>query len=245
MKMPAGSQGGIVFDSPRGDTLENLRGFRGAIEVETDHGKGFILMRNGELVAASFEDKEQLYRGDAALRYIMATPIGGRAPVNQQFALRSYSDQDFAEALDRCTENQLFIGPAPVVQKPTSSRYPDAQAPSRMSGSADEATLAKIMAQPGVIAVSAFYEGFPVISLGSADFEHVAARAEDLLRTGTTIAMDMSLGRPDQLILETAENKFIIAPFGDLCLCIIARSDAQLGLLRVVIKSLLYEVENA
>jgi len=245
MKMPAGTQGGIALDPRKGDTLENLRGFKGLIEVETDRGKGFILMRNGELVAACFEDKEQMYRGDAALRYIMATPAGGSDPNQQQFALRPYSDKDFAEALDRCTERQLFIGSAPVVQKSPPPLYESAQVPRQPSGNLDEATLTKIMAQPGVVAVSAFYEGFPVISRGNADFEHVAARAEDLLRTGTTIALDMSLGRPDQLILETAENKFIISPFGDLCLCIIARSDAQLGLLRVLIRSLQHEAGHS
>ena len=66
----------------------------------------------------------------------------------------------------------------------------------------------------------------------------MAARAEDLLRAGTRIAQDMNLGQPNRLILETAENKFIIAPCGDLFLCIITRADAQLGLMRVLIRSI-------
>jgi predicted regulator of Ras-like GTPase activity (Roadblock/LC7/MglB family) len=106
----------------------------------------------------------------------------------------------------------------------------------------DESTLTKIISQPGVVAVSAFYEGFPVQSLGEGDFEHVAARAEDLLRAGTKIAQDMNLGQPNQLILETADNKFIIAPCGDLFICIITRADVQLGLIRVLIRSIQNEV---
>ena len=98
------------------------------------------------------------------------------------------------------------------------------------------------MSQPGVVAVSAFYEGFPVLSLGEADFEHVAARAEDLLRAENGIAQDMNLGQPKQLILETAENKFIIVPCGDLFICIITRADAQLGLMRVLLRSIQNEV---
>ena len=39
----------------------------------------------------------------------------------------------------------------------------------------DESTLTRIIRQPGVVAVSAFYEGFPGLSAGEADFEHVAA----------------------------------------------------------------------
>lgn len=100
----------------------------------------------------------------------------------------------------------------------------------------------KIQNQPGVIAVSAFYEGFPVQSVGRGDFEHVAASAEDFFRAGTKIACDMGIGSVDQLILETSDNKCIIAPCGDLSLCILTTADAQLGLIRVVLKSIQKEV---
>ncbi len=106
----------------------------------------------------------------------------------------------------------------------------------------DEARLMKIQNQPGVIAVSAFYEGFPVQSVGRGDFEHVAASAEDFFRAGTKIACDMGIGSVDQLILETSDNKCIIAPCGDLSLCILTTADAQLGLIRVVLKSIQKEV---
>jgi predicted regulator of Ras-like GTPase activity (Roadblock/LC7/MglB family) len=52
----------------------------------------------------------------------------------------------------------------------------------------------------------------------------------------------MNIVQPDQLILETAENKFIIAPCGDLFLCIITRADARFGLMRVLHKSTRTEV---
>jgi predicted regulator of Ras-like GTPase activity (Roadblock/LC7/MglB family) len=48
----------------------------------------------------------------------------------------------------------------------------------------------------------------------------------------------MSAGPLDQMILETAENKFIIAPCGDLFLCVFTTADTQLGLIRVVLKSI-------
>ena len=38
------------------------------------------------------------------------------------------------------------------------------------------------------------------------------------------------------MILETDENKFIIAPCGDLFLCVFTTADAHLGLIRVVLK---------
>jgi predicted regulator of Ras-like GTPase activity (Roadblock/LC7/MglB family) len=106
----------------------------------------------------------------------------------------------------------------------------------------DEDKLKKILIQPGVIAVSAFFEGFPVQSMGDADFEHVAASAEDFMRAGVKIAQDMNAGPLDQMILETAENKFIIAPCGDLFLCVFTTAETQLGLIRVILKSIQSEV---
>ena len=100
----------------------------------------------------------------------------------------------------------------------------------------DESILRKILKQPGVIAVSAFSEGFAVHSLGEADFDQVAAMAEDLLRAGTKIANDIKLGKIDQIILETGSGKIIIAPYGDLYLCVFTGPDANIGLIRMVLK---------
>lgn len=102
----------------------------------------------------------------------------------------------------------------------------------------DEARLRTLRNQPGVISVSAFFEGFPVQSVGDEDFEHVAALAEDFLRAGVKIAREMGIGTVDQLILETSKNKCIIAPCGDLSLCILTKADAQLGLIRVLLQGI-------
>jgi len=102
----------------------------------------------------------------------------------------------------------------------------------------DEPALKRIANKPGVIAVSVFYDGFPVQSYGNGDFEHIAAMAEDLARAGTKIVEEMRIGSLDQLILETAENKLIIAPCGDLFLCVFACSDAPLGLIRILLKGI-------
>ncbi|HEX3001386.1 MAG TPA: roadblock/LC7 domain-containing protein [Methanoregula sp.] len=106
----------------------------------------------------------------------------------------------------------------------------------------DEARLWKLRNQPGVIAVSAFFEGFPVQSVGEEDFEHVAALAEDFLRAGSKVACEMGIGSVDQLILETSRNKCIIAPCGDLSICVLTRSDAQLGLIRVLLQGIQNEL---
>jgi len=105
----------------------------------------------------------------------------------------------------------------------------------------DEKKIEKIMRQPGVIAVSVFQEGFAVQSVGQADFDQVAANAEDLLRAGTKIASDIRIGSLHQIILESAGGKLIISPYGDLNLCVFTDADANLGLIRVAIRSLQVE----
>jgi predicted regulator of Ras-like GTPase activity (Roadblock/LC7/MglB family) len=102
----------------------------------------------------------------------------------------------------------------------------------------DDKKIDKIMRQPGVLAVSVFQEGFAVQSVGQADFDQVAANAEDLLRVGTKIASDIRIGSLHQIILESEGGKLIISPYGDLNLCVFTDADANLGLIRVAIRSL-------
>ena len=157
----------------------------------------------------------------------MNSPASNGGQNQQNFVLKTYNQEDYKEALTMCTLGGLFISTAPQVQDDLSLTTRGHETSGHTSPLVDESILNKIMSQPGVVAVSAFYEGFPVLSLGEADFEHVAARAEDFLRAGTRISEDMNLGQPGQLILETEENKFIIVPCGDLFLCIITRADAH------------------
>ncbi len=100
----------------------------------------------------------------------------------------------------------------------------------------DEKRLDVIRRQPGVLSVIAFDEGFPVKSMGKGDFEQVAAIAEDFLRTGERVTSDMRMGVLNQITLEGGEKKCIIVPYGDLSLCMITTSDANLGLIRLAIR---------
>ena len=187
MKLPAGRQEGVVIDPKKEDVIQYLKVFRGAIEITTIRGKGFILIRDGELIAAFFEDKESVYRADAAVRYIMDNPANdGDSHHQQHFVMRSYNEEEYAESLKICTQGRLLMESLPMEKStPPLSHKSQEHSLDHTSPRVDESILNKLMCQPGVIAVSAFYEGFPVLSLGEADFEHVAARAEDFVRTGT------------------------------------------------------------
>jgi len=253
MKFPAGTDGGIISNPQDEGFIRDLMVFTGAIEIETGSGHGFILTENGILISAYFRSDDGVYKGKAALSH-MTMDSGGSD--NQTFSLRRYDAAEFSLAVRISREEHLLFAeeepaspaesePAPQLAKPPLTRIdvgttePATPVPPEYL---DETHLRKIISQPGVIAVSAFFEGFPVRSIGNADFEHVAASAEDFMRAGMKITQEMNTGNLDQLILETAHNKFIIAPCGDLYLCIFTTADAQLGLIRVVLKSIQKEI---
>ena len=247
MKLPAGTDGGTITNPQDEGFIQDLMVFRGAIEIRTTAGNGFILVDKGKMAAAYFRTGSDTFHGKTALAYM--TLDSGDADTAKKFRLRKYNDTEFDSALNICRETGLLITeetpePAPEeAEEPEKtvekvSETPSATPPNLL----DRSKLKKILSQPGVIAVSAFFEGFPVQSIGDADFEHVAASAEDFMRAGTKIAEEMNIGHLDQMILETADNKFIVAPCGDLFLCVFTTADAQLGLIRVVLKSIQAEV---
>jgi predicted regulator of Ras-like GTPase activity (Roadblock/LC7/MglB family) len=239
MKLPAGTDGGTITNPQDDGFIQALAAFRGAIEIRTGAGTGFILTDNGKLHAAYFRTTTEAFRGRSALSFM--TMDSDDAYTVQKFHLRKYDETEFASALNICREAQQLIAaepPAPVTKSQEKMR----ETPSVPREFLDQSKLKKILSQPGVVAVSAFFEGFPVQSIGDADFEHVAASAEDFMRAGVKIAQEMQTGRLEQMILETTDNKFIIAPCGDLFLCVFTTADAQLGLIRVVLKSIQSEV---
>jgi predicted regulator of Ras-like GTPase activity (Roadblock/LC7/MglB family) len=222
MILPEGKSIGVL-KSPLQEIAPLTTTFTGAMEVSAHQGEGVILVEKGKILAAYYRDRDISLRGKEALERVAVQ-------LSPEFCLRRYEGTELENALLISKQEGLLIPEDQAVQ---AARPPPAL---------DEAKLKKIKDQHGVLAISAFFEGFAVQSLGDADFDQVAAMAEDLLRAGTKIAADMSIGLLDQMILETAEGKCIIAPYGDLYLCVLTRADMNLGLIRVAIKSIQSEV---
>ncbi|MDD1690662.1 MAG: roadblock/LC7 domain-containing protein [Methanoregula sp.] len=253
MKFPKGTNGGTISNPQDEGVARELMSFVGAIEIETGSGHGFMLADRGTLIAAYFRSEQGEFKAHEALSQMTADTEGND---EQCFSLRIYTPAEFSQAVRISEAEHLLLageGPAPEpgedepgISGSAPSGTPEETGPVPLASPRllDEARLRKIMNQPGVIAVSAFFEGFPVQSLGDEDFEHVAASAEDFMRAGTKIAREMKIGDLDQMILETAENKFIIAPCGDLYLCIFTTAEAQLGLIRVVLRSIQKEING-
>ncbi|HOI12366.1 MAG TPA: roadblock/LC7 domain-containing protein [Methanoculleus sp.] len=194
--------------------------FTGAVRIDGAEGTGFVLVQGGSPYAAAIEDtgKGLLLSGDEAYRHLL-----GRPSLNYELIAYTAEETEAARVVSHEAECGISEGCINAAAW-TPSAGPD--------------RLEQIARQPGVIAVSVFHEGFALQSLGSADFEHVAAVAEDLLRAGTSITTDMEMGGLSQMILETPAGKLIIAPYGDLSLCILTKPDANLGLIRLSIRGM-------
>jgi len=221
MNLPEGTPLGYINNPLRDKDVQRIIGHVGLIKITAQQGEGAILIDKGKIVAASFTSGDKLYSGNGALEIINAT-------TPEKMELFSYTPDEYQSAVEICRKDNFLLQDETNIPA-----IPDLL---------DESILRKVLVQPGVIAVSAFSEGFSVQSLGQADFDQVAAMAEDLLRAGIKIAKDMKIGLIDQIILETNSGKIIIAPYGDLFLCVFTGPDANIGLIRVVLKSIQREV---
>ncbi len=186
------------------------------VKAYSDKGYGYLIMENGIPAIGYFSSEDGDYQGNDAILFF-------RKSQKFIFEIFSYSETELRDAVTHAI-NQRWLVDHPTLP------------PKEIVELSEDQKLEKILKQPGVLAVAAFFEGFPVHSKGKGDFEKVAAIAEDLHRAGGRIAGDLGIGALDQIILETSEAKFILAPFGDLFICVLTTTNANLGLIRLAIK---------
>jgi predicted regulator of Ras-like GTPase activity (Roadblock/LC7/MglB family) len=202
--------------------------FKGCIFVyRLEHGpdsEGFILINNGTVLAASLSSQGiNLYQLDALYR--MMTLDGVKSKVVEM------------------TDDQIAatIREVPDAAINTAAGAPAKQAPPAPPVSKEKAEYDHILSMmtslPGVAATAFVADGLPVFQQGNADFEHIAAATEDMVRTGARIAGELQFGTAQQIIIETAGYKVIIAPVSDMFLCVLARGETNLGLIRLNIRS--------
>lgn len=226
MTLPDGQSFGSMA-APLEEVLPFTSAFHAVVRLHSEDGEGFILSDEGNPVAAGYRDHARDLRGGAALEYLSAEP-------SLSSELSRYDPDEYALALAWCEEEGYVIGGEGPAESDYEEEHPSRTALPELDGEA----LTLVLSQPGVVAVSAFYEGFAVHSVGAADFERVAAISEDLLRASSRIAGDMEMGVLDQIILETPGGKLIIAPVGDLSVCVLTKANANLGLVRIALKGL-------
>ncbi|KQC05641.1 MAG: hypothetical protein APR53_06800 [Methanoculleus sp. SDB] len=207
-----------TIQCPVSELLLNTARVAACVQVTGFGGRGVFLIEKGVVLAAYFRDDYNLYAGESAVDFLRAKPL-------LEWHVQLLEAGELSEMHDRAIADEWAVAGS-------------LDAPNNSPEAVDEEKLLRIARQPGVITVSAFFEGFPVQSVGKGDFEHVSAIAEDLLKEGTLVAHDLGFGDLDQLILETGAGKFIIAPFGDLFVCVHTAADANLGLIRMALKGI-------
>jgi len=186
------------------------------VKAYADRGYGYLIMENGIPAIGYFSSEDGDYRGNEAILFF-------REPHKFIFEIYTYSETELRDAVIHAVNQRWLVDHQTLP-------------PEEKGELSEDQKLEKILKQPGVLAVAAFFEGFPVHSRGKGDFDKVAAIAEDLHRAGGKIAGDLGIGALDQIILETSEAKFILAPFGDLFICVLTTTNANLGLIRLAIK---------
>jgi predicted regulator of Ras-like GTPase activity (Roadblock/LC7/MglB family) len=209
-------------------TLEDIRPFIlplvGVLYVAGAPGEGFLLIDRGRCVAGLLVTRASEMKGNAAYERLRSEP-------SLNFVIRRHTAGEFRSAREFCEDQGLLIASdesGEPLQKLASKEW----------------NLDKIQKQPGVLAVSVFHEGFAVQSTGNADFDQVAAVAEDLLRAGVEIAGELAHEPLDQLVLETSQGKFIIAPYGDISICVFTKPEVNLGLIRMAIRNIQSEIDR-
>jgi len=183
-------------------------------------GVGYLLADKGAPIGAHFSDDFRNLKGNEALEYIQERPL-------LEYEIRIYTADEMNQAINHCAAQGWMI--------PDSSPRRDTIDTDTL---VTEETLLSIAKQRGVIVVSAFFEGFPVQSVGIGDFEYEAAIAEDLLRAGNKISEDLGIGPLDQMIIETPKGKYLIAPYRDLSLFVHTTPEAHLGMIRLALKGI-------
>lgn len=224
MKLPGGER---VAESTAGvaDLLKEYGlSFKGSINVRKHEqgmvSEGYILLADGSILAAAYYSQGiHLYQMDALDRMM---PLRGVAA-----EVLAMTDDEIRAAIDAAPESAIK-GERPADRPAAAASGP--------VGEYDR-ILSRMTSLPGVVAAALVADGLPVFQFGSAaDFEHIAAATEDMVRAGSRIAAELQLGPADQIILETPVNKVIIAPVSDMFLCVLAGRDTNLGLIRLNVR---------
>lgn len=199
--------------------------FTGYIKTEIPDGSGFLLVENGKPIAGGFIAGDMKFSGmdafEAMLKEDSVDCILNAYKPDELEAAKTEIMDDFG--ISENNEEKEVVGDSVLSPE----------------------TLQSVMRQPGVKGVSVIFEGFALQSIGDADFEHVAAVAEDLVRAGSKMTEDLMMGDLNQLLLETHKGKLIVTPVNELFICVLAKTEANLGLIRLALQTIKYDLGEA
>jgi predicted regulator of Ras-like GTPase activity (Roadblock/LC7/MglB family) len=192
------------------------------------NSEGFILVEDGNVLASAYMTMGiTLYQINALDRLMSLTDL--------KLSVRSFSEEEKDEIFN-CYPDSIIGGmPRKIVAAEPEAPQEREAGPRKIPY---DVLLSAVTQLPGVIAAALVADGLPVYQQGEhVDFEHIAVTTEDMVRSGAKIATELQLGVTDEIILETASSKVVIAPINDMFLCVLTGADTNLGLLRLSIKN--------
>ena len=240
MKLPYGN---FITETkkPIPDVLREFsKNFRGCIHVfrmeDGRSSEGFILIEDGNVLASAYNmlSTITLYQMNALERMLSLK--------DTRLKVFSFSEKDKSELLESYPDS-VIVGQTnggDIAEEVLENEVDEVSDDSLEKQAVPyESMLSTVLLLPGVVAAALVADGFPIFQKGEqqVDFEHIAVATEDIVRSGTRIATELQLGSTEQIILETPEYKAIIAPIDDMFLCVLAKADANLGLVRLSIKN--------
>jgi predicted regulator of Ras-like GTPase activity (Roadblock/LC7/MglB family) len=182
---------------------------------------GYILLDNGTVLAASLSSQGiNLYQLNALHRMMALEDVRSKIVELFDDEIQTILRENPEAAINATTGVMKKQTPAIVKEKAEYDRI-----------------LSLLTSLPGVMAAALVADGLPVFQHGDADFEHIAAATEDIIRAGSRITRELQLGATDEIILETPGYKAIIAPVSDMFLCVLTKGEANLGLIRLNIRN--------
>lgn len=188
---------------------------------------GYILLDNGTVLAAALASQGiNLYQLDALHRMMTLESVRSKIVELNDDEVRTII-REAPDAAIKATGDATLATTTPAVTTP----------PIVKEKAGYDQILSLLTSLPGVTAAALVADGLPVFQHGDADFEHIAAATEDMVRAGSRITQELQLGDTEEIILETPGYKAIIAPVSDMFLCVLTKDAANLGLIRLNIRN--------
>ncbi|MDD2473442.1 MAG: roadblock/LC7 domain-containing protein [Methanoculleus sp.] len=240
-KLPRGKAIGEM-QAPLQWIFSHTSRFFGAVRITMQDGEGFLLVQNGEPLAAYFSHPFKSLSGSPALKSISSQEI-------LDFSLWKYEPEDMQTALTLSAGAEAHLQPGRALPAdrpedgepgPVAGTVEGREESSQGASPGEEPERLKAVLQnPGVTAAACFSDGLCIASVGDIDTESAVAFAEDLLRWSIRLqSAAPACGALVQMTIFYRDGNVIITPCDDNFLCIFTTPAVHLGQVRRMIRDL-------
>jgi predicted regulator of Ras-like GTPase activity (Roadblock/LC7/MglB family) len=239
--------------------LTHTSRFVGAVVITVQDGRGVILIEKGKACGYYFHHENVVLKGRSAFDYFNALQA-------IDFDLRKYTPEEFTRAITLYDGEDAVLAPAAPEEEPlpepedggvgdvrdmlqmltTRIMNPEAGGrgetpvapPAETRHTAENDKIREILRQPGVEGIALFGERVELTSTGHVDFKKVMDTVEKRVHWAKEMSAKMKMGPFSQITHQFEMGDVIIAPFGDDFICIVTSSEAPLGSIRSLIRSI-------